>query len=438
MRFLALVSALLILAGCGSSQKAQGQAADSSFNYVKLSVKVPSGEKIVASELHSLDLGTSPLASRKFDKKGSKEEFVDTLAQELAANTPLVAFFQMEDGSLWTSRLEGGEVLDGGGRSFKVEPVKFLQKSESSEIQSDYLQQFRLPIASGEYSGIARVKDEVYATVHDKGTGGGIHFFNIPMSTSGVIGQIGEKEAPGNASGPSGRDNEDIVYVPSSESLFVSSESDQQIREYTLEGTPTGRSLEIPEDMLEIQPNAGFEALAYDSAHGYFWAMTEKSLKNEGLHKQMLRLQRFSDKTLKPDARYLYMMGNPAVGDELVATAQSYVFGLSAMTTLEDGRIITLEREVYVPGGSVIEKALGAFTLSTLYVIDPLNDKSGILQKKLLSRVVTSAINLANYEGLCLGPKLSDDRQALLLLADSQNGMNGLTGEYIQVLVIKQ
>ena len=107
------------------------------------------------------------------------------------------------------------------------------------------------------------------------------------------------------------------------------------------------------------------------------------------------------------------------------------------MTCLEDGRIIVLEREVYVPGGSIIEKALGAFTLSTLYVVDPLNDKGGILEKRLLIKVVTSALNLANYEGLCLGPKLSGNRQILLLIADSQNGQGGLTGEYLQIITMK-
>ena len=30
---------------------------------------------------------------------------------------------------------------------------------------------------------------------------------------------------------------------------------------------------------------------------------------------------------------------------------------------------------------------------------------------------------LANYEGMCLGPKLNDGRQTLILIADSQNGM---------------
>jgi len=37
---------------------------------------------------------------------------------------------------------------------------------------------------------------------------------------------------------------------------------------------------------------------------------------------------------------------------------------------------------------------------------------------------------------MCLGPILPDGRQTLLLLADSQDGSQGLTGEYIRVLAL--
>ena len=59
-----------------------------------------------------------------------------------------------------------------------------------------------------------------------------------------------------------------------------------------------------------------------------------------------------------------------------------------------------------------------------------------MLEKTLLTRFNTSFMNLANYEGMCLGPVLPDGRQTLLLLADSQDGSQGLTGEYIQVLAL--
>lgn len=423
-----LTGALLVwlsVWGCGASGKQAGtQEQTDSVSFVQLEFKVPSKLKAVALELHPYE-NQPALLTKELDNLEGTVHIQDSLVRPHRG--PIAVLLQMNDGSIWTARVEEG--------TGKFEPVRLAEEPEPSEIKYEYIRQHRMPVEPGEYSGICRVKDDVYALVHDKSKGGGIHYFNIPLDQAGVIGPINQKEAPGNASGVSGADNEDIVYVPSSNTLYVCSEADQAIREYTIEGTPTGISMTIPEDLKAIQSNAGFEALAYDPANNYFWAATEKSLKDEGLNKNIIRLQRFSG--TNPDARYLYLMTPPMADESQASGAQAYVHGISAMTALEDGRLIVLEREVYVPGGSVIEKALGAFTLSTLYIVDPLHDKGGILEKKLLARILTSAINLANYEGMCLGPKLSGGRQSLLLVADSQNGQGGLTGEYLQILSIK-
>lgn len=432
MRLVCLLLVWLSIGSCGASRRAKAEADTTAF--VQLEFNVPSRHKATALEIHSYD-NIPVLASRSLDAISGKVTLTDTLARP--QNGPLAAFVQMADGSLWTARLEGGEALPHGGRHFAVELSELTETPRPSSIRAELLRQHRLPVGPGEYSGIAPVSDSVYAVVHDKGAGGGIHFFHIPIEPSGVVGFVQEKEAPGNAGQEPGHDNEDVVYVPSSNTLFVSSEADQQVREYTLEGQPTGRSLQIPADLRDIQSNAGFEALAYDSVGGYFWAMTEQSLREEGLHRRMLRLQRFSARTLEADARYFYLLGAPHTAPSDAAAASAYVSGLSAMTVLDDGRLITLEREVYVPSGSVLDKALGAFTLSTLYVIDPLHDTAGILGKEVLCRVVTSALNLANYEGLCLGPRLSGGARLLLLLADSQAGAGGLTAEYIQLIAIQ-
>lgn len=431
-----MIGALLCwicLWSCGASGKQQGQAKEEeSIKGIKLEFKVPAKLKATAIEVHSYE-NRPVLLSRQLDNLSGKVELQDTLSQEIIG--PMAVLIQMNDGSLWTARLEEGESQGEGIWRYGFEPVRMDQTPRQSDMKAEYIRQHRMPVSAGEYSGITFVKDNVYALVHDKSSGGGIHFFNIPLDESGVIGDIQAKECPGNAGKAGGKDNEDIVFYPSKGTLFISAEGDQSIREYTIDGEPTGRALEVPEDLKAIQPNAGFEALAYDATKDYFWAATEKSLKEEGLNKYIIRLQRFSG--LSADKRYLYMMTPPMTPEDQAASASAYVHGISAMTALEDGSLIVLEREVYVPGGSVIEKALGAFTLSNLYIVDPLHDKGGILEKKLLTRVVTSALNLANYEGMCLGPKLSGGRQSLLLVADSQNGQSGLTGEYLQIFAIK-
>ena len=291
----------------------------------------------------------------------------------------------------------------------------------------EHIQQRRLEIAPGQYSGITHVADDVYAVVHDKARGGGLFFFTLQFLADGSIGSVSAFET--DAGGAEGRDNEDVVFVPETQTLFVSAEGDQSIREYTLDGRETGRFLRIPKALKKCAPNAGFEALAY--TNGTFWTTTESPLPGETLH----RLQSFSLRNLAAGKSWNYQADTPTVGKEEAASAKAYVFGISAITALPDKRLIVLEREVYVPGGGFFEM-MGSFTVNSLFLIDPLHDRSKVLQKTLLTRFYTNFLNLANFEGMCLGPTLQDGRQTLLLLADSQDGSQGLTGEYIRVLAL--
>jgi len=133
-------------------------------------------------------------------------------------------------------------------------------------------------------------------------------------------------------------------------------------------------------------------------------------------------------------------MDAPSKTSEEAAAATSYVFGLPALAALDDGRIIVLEREVFVAAsGSVIEMAMNSFTTMKLYVVNPSADGSGILRKTLLTSFTTQplASNFANYEGMCVGPTLSDGSKTLVLIPDSQNGSSGLTKEYVKVITFK-
>ncbi len=112
------------------------------------------------------------------------------------------------------------------------------------------LQQLRMHVASGQYSGITQVEEGVYAVVHDKSAGGGLHFFTLNFRRSGRIASALSFET--DAGGPTGRDNEDVVFVPETRTLFVAAEGEQRIREYDLSGRPTGRELAVPEALKRL------------------------------------------------------------------------------------------------------------------------------------------------------------------------------------------
>jgi len=118
--------------------------------------------------------------------------------------------------------------------------------------------------------------------------------------------------------------------------------------------------------------------------------------------------------------------------------AEAYVHGVPALAALPDGRLLVLEREVFVPAGGIGDKLGGAFTTVKIFVVKPVPGKDGVLRKKLVKHFRTSALSsFANYEGMCLGPVLPDGRPTLLLIPDSQDGSGGLTQEYLRVYAIE-
>ena len=264
--------------------------------------------------------------------------------------------------------------------------------------------------------------------------GGGILRFAIPIDADGNVGSVLRQVAPGTAAADGKkRDTEGIAFVASENRLYVSSEKNQEIRGYDLNGNDAGVSLKVPKDLKGIVDNQGFEALTYNESTGLFWTTTEAPLKTDTFLPGILRLQSF-DREGKPARRYFYQTGEPTqTGQRTVA----YVFGVPALTALDDGRLLVLEREVYVPQGSLWEKLQGAFTDIHIYVVDPVNDTAGILRKSLLCTFTTGALNLANFEGMCLGPVLPDSRRTLVLIADSQKGSGGLTNEYVKVILFR-
>ena len=302
-------------------------------------------------------------------------------------------------------------------------------------IRLTEMPQTRLDVPAGQYSGIFFVRGNQFVVVDDKARGGGIQSFVVQVDSLGYLGMVMASGLKSNDSGEKGLDNEDIVYASGRHSLYVASEATQTIREYNLSGKPTGTELVIPEEfgVSNITPNRGFEALAYNETTGLFWTTTEVPLIADSLY----RFQSFSQETLEPVEQFFYAAELPAVEQSLTASARAYVFGIPAITALDDGRLLVMEREVYVPQGGLGTLLTDSFTAVSIYEVDPVRCKAPVLEKKLLLSFRTGALNLANFEGMCLGPMLPDGTQTLLLIADSQDGAYGLVGEYIKVVKLQ-
>ena len=354
-------------------------------------------------------------------------------AREPGGQPAAAAIARAPDGRVWSVRLpalalEPGTAYRWTGTLLPPEPL-------AADLKATPLPARSLDIEPGEYSGITRISGNRYAVVDDNLKGGGILFFSIPIDAYGNVGTVRMQVADGTATATGkARDCEGIAFEPASGTLYVASEN-QEIRGYDLAGKETGKAFRIPKDLSvkNITNNLGFEALTFDNAAGLFWTTTEAPLKDDTFLPRILRLQSF-DRDGRPGERYFYQTGEPMRSS---AGTQAYVFGVPAITALEDGHLLVLEREVYVPKGSFWDKLWDSFTKTDLYLVDPAHDSAGILRKSLVCSFRTGATDLADFEGMCLGPTLPDGTRTLLLIADSQKGSGGWTKEYVKVILLR-
>ena len=316
-------------------------------------------------------------------------------------------------------------------------------------------------VKAANFSGITRIEGNRYAVVDDKETTDGFMFLDIDIDTkNGKVRDVSYAEPSGFIDRKSNiesidRDCEGIAYCKQSNTLFVTGEKDQRIMEYDLNGNPTGRELDIP-DFMSVQNivgNYGFEALSYNEQEETFWTTTEATLKSDGQKSSLknrdvqnrLRILSFGS-DLKPAMMFAYQM------DRMEAKAKkgNHVHGVPAMLALNDGRLIVMEREACVR-----RNYIDSFCRIKLYEVRPEADKAlpysvvlseltdnQFLGKRLLYKFTTHVSfvwNFANYEGMCLGPKLDDGRQTLVLICDSQGGRGNSfyrLKDYIKVLIL--
>lgn len=345
--------------------------------------------------------------------------------QDLSATTEAVAILAHSGSAIYSARVAGKNLQ--AGKAYRWAATPLLPTGYSHGLTVSTKTQKNYGMSLGEYSAITWLGDNHYAVVHDKEKGGGIMLFDFDIDNNGTIGDV-TRTTPAGTTGSTvtNMDNEGIAYFNGK--LYVSAEADQSIREYTTDGTATGNRFTIPADMAvgKITSNAGFEALTYNATTHLFWTTTEAALPKDNYLPRLHRLQSFGE-DMQPAQRYLYQMDAPQYSSD---GATQYVHGISAMTALDDGRLVVLEREVYANTSGFPPQAHG---VAKLYVVDPVHDTAGILRKSLLTTLTTGLLNLANYEGMCLGPTLSDGSRCLVLIGDSQ----AKAYEVLQVVTIK-
>ena len=343
---------------------------------------------------------------------------------------------------------------------------------------------FPKTVAAGNYSGIAHLHDDIYAVVSDKSDSA--LYFNFRIQVNPKTGELEKVENLGftertdgilNDGKPwqgkeKGFDHEAIVKVSDS-TLVITSEGYCRLKEYPVLPTSAnapkvGHQQNLWESRWsssDFYPNYNFESLAFDTIRQYLWTIPESTLRKDGQPAtpqnglaNQLRLMRYDWGKMKEEsskkngskedslymATYAYQMDQPSTHKK----ADIYVMGVSELCALPDGQLLVLEREAFIP-----KIKIGAFCKCKLYLINPLNSKEFFMKDKFLAdtpflkkRLLTewktglslSKRSFANYEGMCLGPKMEDGSQVVILLSDSQDQYAGVLKDWFKTIVIRK
>ena len=348
---------------------------------------------------------------------------------------------------------------------------------------------FPKTVAAGNYSGIAHLHDDIYAVVSDKSDSA--LYFNFRIQVNPKTGELEQVENLGftertdgtlNDAKPwqgqeKGFDHEAIVKVSDS-TLVIASEGYCRLKEFPILPTSADAAkVGYPQNLWESRwsssdfyPNYNFESLAFDSVRQYLWTIPESTLRKDGQPAtpqnglaNRLRLMRLNWGKMKEDSNkeeyseqvsskkdsrymmtYAYQMDQPSIHKK----ADIYVMGVSELCVLPDGQLLVLEREAFIP-----KIKIGAFCKCKLYLVNPLNSEefsmkekfssdTPFLKKRLLTEWKTglslSKRSFANYEGMCLGPKLEDGSQVVILLSDSQDQYAGVLKDWFKTIVIRK
>lgn len=283
----------------------------------------------------------------------------------------------------------------------------------------------------GNFSGIAWLGGNEYVVVDDKSETEGFYRFWIDIDYRGEITSVERGEFVTN--GESYPDGESIEYFPAANSVFLMGEQENRVIELSLkDGSRTGR--EIPcSDLFPVVYNAGLESLSYNDVTKRFWLTSETTLPDDGETAtpenglpNILRIQAYDDNFNKA-GQWLYHTDKPSIK----VSGNPYVAGVSDICALDDGRLLVLERESNMEGFT-------GFCNNRIYIVDPAStDEGSRLEKTLMLEIPSKSTNYANYEGMCLGPRLKDGRRVLVLVSDSQTNLHGALKDWFLTIRVR-
>ena len=237
-----------------------------------------------------------------------------------------------------------------------------------------------------------------------------------------------------------GNDVEGVAFTPGRPGTVIVSTEAPELIEVSLADGRGQRALKLPRVFQQqIVRNQGLESVTYSADGQTVWTANERALKIDGNPQQpvtpflsatRVRLLRYdrTGETFEPAVQFEYQTGG-------VHGAAGQI-GLCDLAALPDGRLLALER-------SAAQGLSGKKSIrSRIYLVDT-TDATDVSQppydaglvnrspvkvaKTLLFDGVVGDADGENLEGLCVGPKLSRGRFAVLGVVDNTDGGVGVS-----------
>lgn len=279
--------------------------------------------------------------------------------------------------------------------------------------------------AAGQLSGITYAGDTNYYSVGDNGAKS---IWQLFTSLNTSTGRIRSSLVTGGIAAPElGSDSEGIALRTGRGTVFVADETTSTITEFALSSGAKVGSVALPDIFrpANVQNNMGLESLTYRD--GVLWTGNEEALRPDGAVSttaagSWVRLQKFTGENLTAAGQFGYLTDPISELSPFVNVERS---GLVDLLALPNGQLLALERELggFLPrfrSRIYLVDVAGATDVSAL----PTLSAGGFtaVSKTLLWQQM-SGFN--NFEGITLGPELTNGSYALLLISDDGSGEFG-------------
>ena len=312
---------------------------------------------------------------------------------------------------------------------------RIAAKNGPEGLRVTRLGDFRRPQEPDDLSGLCWTGGDTFWSVRD--SGGELCELRIPVDPQ--TGRVRSCEVVRVQKVPVGRDLEGCAYDPLRRSFWMSDEAGPAIFEYRLAETNVLARVDLPRDLLSVRKNRGLEALEISPDGLSMWTCNENELPADDAALpgpgEFLRLTRFSRRDAKGkwhlSGQWAYRPEVPG-GVRIRAKARN---GVSSIVQLEDGSVLVLEREQRgrAPASYRIRICLLDFAGATdVRGWTSLGDADFTPVRKQV--LFQADVGRSMYEGMSLGPVLSDGSRVLVLISDG----DGAADESILTLRLDQ